>query len=79
MRQLSMTDITYLSSELVPDAAADRLSSDLGWGDLAALRYLGLAILVIGGWWLVTKVSRARARSRGAHRPVGESTSRQPN
>ena len=79
VRQLSMTDITYLSSELVPDAAADRLSSDLGWGDLGALRYLGLAILVIGGWWLVTKVSRARARSRGAHRPVGESTSRQPN
>ena len=79
MERLSRSEPMNLSSELVPDAAADRLSSDLGWGDLGALRYLGLAILVLGGWWLVTKVSRARARSRGAHRPVGESTSKQPN
>jgi len=79
MERLPRSEPMILSSELVPDAGADRLSSDLGWGDLGALRYLGPAIFVLGGWWLVAKVSRARARSRGAHHPVGETTSRQPN
>ncbi len=79
MERLSRSEPMNLSSEHVPDAAADRLSPDLGWGDLGVLRHLGFAILVIGGWWLVTKVSRARVRSRSAHHPVGESTSKWPN
>jgi hypothetical protein len=44
MERLSRSEPMNLSSELVPVAAADRLSSDLGWGDLGALRYLGSAI-----------------------------------
>ena len=76
---IPQSEPTDVSSELVsdtPDAAAHVFSSDLRWLARSVLRFLSPVILVLGLWWLVAKVSKARSRRRDAHHPADKSTSR---